>query len=441
MEDQKLIDIIQKYGTPTFVFDTDALKKRVQAIQKIWGNEVSLCYSVKANPFLIPSMLEVVNHLEVCSPGELEICENLHIPMKSVVYSGINKEPSDIHQAVSDGVEICTAESLRHISLLEKEGKGSGKVIPVLLRLNAGSQFGMSQEDLLYVIRNRKMWPHLSFEGVHYFVGTQRKNRELHQQKDELEMLRVLFSNIQQHEGFRLKRLEYGPGLPVPLFEKDDFSDTLAPAKEIADALKSVTEWVDLTVEAGRFFTTECGYYLTKVVDMKEIPLHSGGKAFCGKMTFKEQDSLKDNKVKRYCIVDGGINHVNYLGQIMGMKQPVIQQFQGNGDPDEDSENVSYAAVNRNEMVSGKYYEYAICGSLCTTNDDLVRDCWMPEIHLGDVLVFGNIGAYSITEGIYLFLSRKMPRVVLYNGDFDIHMVRDYVSTSPLNTVKSDFSE
>ena len=80
-----------EYGTPTFIFDTQSLQDRVRAISDIWGKEVNLCYSIKANPFLISSMLEVVDKLEVCSPGELEICENLGVSGEHIIFSGVNK--------------------------------------------------------------------------------------------------------------------------------------------------------------------------------------------------------------------------------------------------------------------------------------------------------------------------------------------------------------
>ncbi len=407
MKNETLIEIAQQYGTPSYVFDTKALRERVRQITEIVGEKVKLCYSIKANPFLIPAMLEVVPHLEVCSPGELAICERLQVPMEKVVYSGVNKEPADVSQAVSDGVGICTAESLRHVRLLQDAAKAAGRKIPVLLRLNSGAQFGMSKEDLLTVIRSREQYPNLILEGIHYFAGTQRKNKELHQQRDELQMLKDLFREVRETEGFALRKLEYGPGLPVPLFAGADFADTLAPVKELAPALKEAAGWSELTVEAGRFFATECGFYLTRVMDSKTV------------------------NEKRYCIVDGGINHVNYLGQIMGMKQPVIRHFRGNGDPDADPKSVEYRVISDEERA-----DWAICGSLCTTNDDLVRSRKMEEPVPGDLLVFENIGAYSVTEGIYLFLSRKMPRIVLYNDISDIHLARDFVDTSRLNTIQ-----
>ena len=115
MTDASLQKIAATYGTPTFVFDTDALQARVRAIQAIWGREIDLCYSIKANPFLLPAMMQVTARLEVCSPGELSLCESLHAADARVIYSGVNKTPVDIARAVADGVGTCTAESLLQV--------------------------------------------------------------------------------------------------------------------------------------------------------------------------------------------------------------------------------------------------------------------------------------------------------------------------------------
>ena len=73
MDKQQLAAIAKAYGTPSFVFDESALARRMREIKEIVGESVHLCYSIKANPFLIPAMQELVELLEVCSPGELEI--------------------------------------------------------------------------------------------------------------------------------------------------------------------------------------------------------------------------------------------------------------------------------------------------------------------------------------------------------------------------------
>ncbi len=512
MTKETLTEISQKYGTPTYVFDTDILQNRAKEIRNLWGDKINLCYSIKANPFLIPAMLEVVDQLEVCSPGELLICEELHkryehkhlqgndqklvmnpviqglsdastaklpdsnpaiLSYNRIVYSGVSKGKEDIQSAIRDGVGIFTAESIHQAELLEEgvnealkqaqNGKNKSdkevshdikeafhsikkaspddratetsiQQIPVLLRLAGGSQFGMSKEDLFYIIDNRdSIFPHLDIQGIHYFQGTQRKNKEFNKQKKELEMLHDLFIEAREQHGINLKKLEYGPGLPVPLFEGEDASDTLVPAREIADVLKSVTEWADLTVEMGRFFATECGYYLTKVMDTKQ------------------------DGDKRYAILDGGIHHVSYLGQIMGMRVPVITRLGSAASTDSmqceaaESSDVlnaphrvennhtevqALAVTDRNKALTPPPQEWALCGSLCTTNDDLVRSYKTSQpLRIGEVLCFHNIGAYSVTEGIYLFLSRTLPQILLYNTAEGVRVARDFQETAPINTL------
>lgn len=134
--------------------------------------------------------------------------------------------------------------------------------------------------DILQHRENR--YRSLNITGIHYFVGTQRKRAK--RKIKELQMLLELFEEIRNLFGLELKKLEYGPGFAVPYFADDDFSDTLFPVKELKDILNEVAQKVELTIEMGRFFVTECGTYYTNVADLKTV-----GNA-------------------HYCIVDGGMN-------------------------------------------------------------------------------------------------------------------------------------
>ena len=377
--------IANQYGTPSFIFDIESLTKRVSEMRKITEQKYRLCYSIKANPFLIPAMIQLVDHLEVCSPGELAICEALKVPAGMIIYSGVNKGYKDVSEAFDYGVGIFTAESIHQLELVNDVAAEKGRDVSILPRLTSGTQFGMSKEDLVFLIENREQYLHVHIEGIHYFVGTQRK--KLDRQRKELSMLKDLFAELRDTYGIELKKLEYGPGLPVPLFEGDDFSDTLRPMRELQKTLAEVSEWADLTVEMGRFIATECGTYITSVADQKS----------------------------EYCILDGGINHVNYVGQMMGMKNPIIRH------------------IKTTENVIEK--EWVLCGSLCTTNDIMVRKISFAGLSPGDVLSFENIGAYSVTEGIYLFLSRTMPKIILRYKKDDYRLVRDAIETSSLNTL------
>lgn len=392
MENEILNAAAERFGTPTYLFDLDELRERMKMIRSLLVPSIQLTYSIKANPFLIPAMQKEADLLEVCSPGELHLCEEVFqngIEIHSIVYSGVQKTVEDCRIGIKDGVGICTAESVRQMEYLEQAAAEEGKTVSVLLRLNSGSQFGMSEEDLEYLLQHDQNYPHLIIVGIHYFAGTQRKNHEMHLQKEELQMLKQKVLHWRNLYHLELPVLEYGPGLPVPVFVKDDFERSMLPLEELASSLEETAEWCDLHVEMGRYFVQSCGYYLTKVMDTKTVA------------------------EKRYAITDGGIHQITYIGQVMGMKVPVIRSLSTRKD--------------------SEIHDWAICGSLCTTNDDLVRCVSIADPEPGDILVFCNAGAYAVTEGISLFLSRPLPNVILYDAANGYQIVRKMSDTYPLN--------
>ena len=116
-----------------------------------------------------------------------------------------------------------------------------------------------------------------------------------------------------------------------------------------------------------------------------------------------------------YAVCDGGMHQVKYDGQLMGMQAPPLTLLRESADAAE---------------------PWMLCGSLCTTADVLVREAQLPPLRVGDVIAFGRCGAYSVTEGVAVFLSRDMPRVALYR-DGAFTLVRDRFATDVLNTCQT----
>ena len=212
-------------------------------------------------------------------------------------------------------------------------------------------------------------------------------------------MLVGFIEELERDYGFTVQRLEYGPGLGVPYFEDEDFSDDLAPLKEIAPLLQEIAAKVELTVEMGRFFASPCGIYLSRVKDQKT------------------------NKGTNYAILDGGMNHLSYYGQMMGLHVPPIVNLS----------KAACGAAAEADDASVEPEEWCLCGSLCTVNDVLVRALDMPGLERDDVLAFYRAGAYSVTEGVYLFLSRTMPRILLLESNSEIVLARDFIESYQFN--------
>ncbi len=378
-------NIIDKIGTPLYIFDIDILKERVNYLKSKLNKEYKLVYAVKANSFVTKELDPLVERYEICSPGEFNICNDLGINHNKMVISGVYKDRESIENMVKNyDILKYTIESLNHYKLLDELSTKYNKKLHVLIRLTSGNQFGVSEEDFKEIIKDHK--ENIIIDGIEYFSGTQKHSlKKIEKEVDYL----IEFSNqIEKEFNIKFDEIEYGPGLPVFYFQEEEFDED-SFLNDLNNILSKIKD-KKIYLESGRSIVASCGSYLTSVVD------------------------LKTNKNGNTVIVDGGINHLVYYGQTMAMRIPFYE---------------IYPKRNNEEK------NYNIYGSLCTINDIIVKNISVPELNIGDVFIFKNTGAYSVTEGISLFLSRDLPKVAIYK-DKEIKLVRDTVRTSDINYPK-----
>ncbi len=395
MKKEWIRKIAEEGNTPAYVFETDVLKQKISAVRTGLGNHpgIRLCYAMKANPFLIKELEPYIDKFEVCSPGELAICKKKNAAMDKIVMSGVNKEKEDIERALEWGVTLFTVESRAQLDLLAQCADIQHKRIKVLLRLTSGNQFGMDRQCILDIIGQRDKFPGLIIKGIQFYSGTQKKTKKI---REEIDALCDFCQELRQSCNFEPEELEYGPGFGIDYFGKGDGGNVLEECREVFE--KAADRNLELTLEMGRFLAAECGSYITKVMDIKQ------------------------NDGQEYCIVDGGIHHVNYYGQVMGARIPPVRHYR--------------MADHYEEAAEGKENQEAqnicVCGSLCTVADVLGRNIPVCDLQEGDLFVFEKIGAYSVTESMYLFLSRRMPKVYLLSED-GLELLRDSFETYQWN--------
>jgi diaminopimelate decarboxylase len=385
MDERRLLTIAKQFGTPLYVFDTDMLNARVQLVRNAFTDAVRLCYSIKANPFL--TGVAPVPLLEVCSPGELMICTALKVPPAHILYSGVNKTVKCIEEALDYGVGFLTAESPLHLMRIERAAAQRDIEVELLLRLSGGDQFGMDESTVRELVRTRSSYPHVHISGLHFFSGTQKRSDKIIQR--ELTMLTAFADSLQADFGFETEKLEYGAGLFADYFGTDARTSEERLLNQVAPFVRKAAERFCLTVEMGRFFAASCGTYITTAEDIKTID------------------------GRRIVIVDGGIHQINYDGLILAPAPPPITVLNNAGPADA---------------------KWTVYGSLCSRGDVMARNASLPELALGDILCFHQTGAYAVTEGMALFLSRDMPAVVMASEAGDARLVREHRTTHVWNT-------
>lgn len=413
-----LVRFAEDFGTPLYVFDTRELAPRACRISDALPSGTGLCYAVKANTFVLGALAGLVTRLEVCSPGEQRICRALGVPEAQLVVSGVSKDPAALGEVLSarELPAAVTVESPSQLGLVRSLAAERGRRAPVLLRLSSGNQFGLDRADLLRAARDLADDPYLELRGVQFFSGTQKSSaRRL---RRELAGLDALMLELGQACGRPLPELEYGPGLPVAYFEGDavDEEELLAALSEGIEGLSCRAR---MTLELGRSLVAGCGTYLTRVTDTKTV---AG---------------------QRYAIVDGGMHQIVYYGQSLAMRRPPVRLLgdpRGEGDGERNlgtCDAPGDAAGDALGLVAADAPAWNVCGSLCTVNDILVKQLPLPGLAEGSLLAFARAGAYCATEGMSLFLSRDLPRVVLVGADGAPELVRAGVRTDPLNTPRA----
>ena len=70
-----LMNTFAEVNSPAYVFDEQGFIDRMQLVKESFGETIDICYSIKANPFLLAVLPDGFSNIEVCSPGELEICK------------------------------------------------------------------------------------------------------------------------------------------------------------------------------------------------------------------------------------------------------------------------------------------------------------------------------------------------------------------------------
>ena len=384
MNEGVLKKVIEQYDTPFYVFDIRKVKERIEYLKELLPKNILLCYAIKANTFITKDIEDYIDRFEVCSPGEYEICKATNVNDNKILISGVYKEKEFIEKLLDNYTDIgyYSIESIEQFKIFRKISKS----VKVLIRITSGNQFGINENEVEEIIKNRADYDNIDIVGIQYFSGTQKTS--IKNLRKEIDYVDNFIQLIYKKYGFKIRELEFGPGFPIYYFQNNEF-DEKSFLEEFSEVIENMQFKGNLILELGRSIAASCGNYITKVVDMKT------------------------NKNQNYAILDGGIHHLVYYGQSMAMKTPKIS---------------TYPTKNNGE---GK--KWNLCGSLCTINDILVKQLDVKDLNVGDIFIFENTGAYCMTEGISLFLSRNLPKIVKIKDDDTIELIRKNVSTYKFN--------
>jgi diaminopimelate decarboxylase len=386
LSEAEALALAKRRGTPCFAYLLDVARGRYDALRAVLPARAILAYAVKANPGskLIAAFAAKGASFDCASIGELNLVRAASIPGSRVLFAGPGKTLGEIELALTMGarIEVDGIEDIERIEGLladSEHGKGfAGGTLAISLRVHPGSAitedlriiggsgpsaFGVDEEDLSSFLKEASRFTRVRIAGLQVFAASNERSAER-----LLENHRAAFAiggRLQREMGSPLDLIDLGGGLGIPYADGEDELDIEAFGSGLG-ALLDTASWFSgkIVVEPGRWLAGPCGVYLSRVV------------------------RTKTSRGERFAILEGGLN--NLLRPLFtGQNFPVIAPR---------ASGMTISVTDEGRIAT------TLAGPLCTSLDRL-GVALLPPLKSGDLLMFGQAGAYGFTEAMPAFLS------------------------------------
>jgi len=375
---------------PAYLYDLDGLAAHVAGIRTAIPSGIEVFYAVKANPD--PALLRVVarqaDGLEVSSGGELRHAAEA-VPGCRLAFGGPGKTIAELASAIHVGTFRFHVESLQELYLLSSAAQAAGRPADILLRVNlpADATGGSAPPDTgnglvmggrpapfgmdPVLLDHCAQWlssagsGHVRLRGLHAHLASGLD-------ADALlgAAARILGFGKEWCARHGVGRPEFnlGGGMAVDYRKPGTAFDWARYGRGLALAGRPGET---LRIEPGRAVTVYCGWYVTRVLEVKR----SHGAAFA--------------------VVAGGTHHLR-TPAAKGHDQPFAV--------------MPVDAWPHDWARSGVAAEpVTIVGQLCTPKDVLARHVTVARLRAGDLVAFGLAGAYAWNISHHGFLMHPQP--------------------------------
>lgn len=240
------------------------------------------------------------------------------------------------------------------------------------------SPFGIDEEKWGDFFSRLKDLPHCDFVGVHVFSGTQCLDGKT--LLDNIACILQIAKEIHRVTSLELKTVNFGGGFGVPYYEGQrpiDVDQVCAGMSGQFTQFKQETGLAHCTgvLELGRYLVAQAGAYVARIVDVKE------------------------SRGKKFCVLDGGINH--HLAAAGQLGKFIRENLQ---------------IINLSRADSGVTEQVSLVGPLCASLDIIGENVRIEKPEAGHYIAVLTSGAYAYTASPVLFLSHETPLELLIDG-------------------------
>lgn len=389
-ESVKVASVAKSVGTPFYLYSYKTLTDHFLKIQKAFARvNPIICFAMKSNGNLavIKSLIELGAGIDIVSVGELKKALVAGADPKKIVFASVGKTEEEISFAIKTGILLFNVESEPELAEINRVAKKMGKKVQAALRINpdvpaptheyitTGSlkkKFGIDLRTTKQIFKSQKKYPNVKINGIHIHIGSQ-----ITEGAPFVGALKKVVAFIEdlRKEGVAIEYLDIGGGLGI--IYKDENPQT---AQAYADKILPILEKTGLKIimEPGRFIVGNAGIFVTKVV------------------------YVKDNGVKKFVIVDGGMND---------LIRPTLYD--------------AYHEIVPVKKTAASKVKVDVVGPICESGDFFAHDRLLPKVGKEDLLAVMSAGAYGYVMASNYNVRGRVPEVMVRGNKFEIVRERE----------------
>ncbi|XP_054158492.1 probable ornithine decarboxylase [Oppia nitens] len=398
-----------KSDEPLNIFNVETVIKKHEQWLKLMPR-VRPYYAVKCNPFepLLKLLIAMGCGFDCASQHEIETVLTIGADPGSIVYANPNKTESSIIYSQKMGISLVTVDGEEELLKLERLHPGAR----LLLRLKVdetGSYYGLGEKfgatltecrQLLELCRQLDLRP----VGVAFHVGAFCQSTLAYQRA--IEMARQVF-DISHQMGFPdMTVLDLGGGFPGTdrcYFEQlvtevatfDTIAQTISRALDLHFPPEpSSSSSLQIIAEPGTYYAAAAFTLITRIISKRVATLTDANHNHCNRHIMYY---LNDGMFGSFTIAKMIGKHIAPI--------PVLTMASGDGDGGAKQQ-------HRQSCLS------TLWGPTLTSLDCIVRDIQLPELDVGDHIVFNDMGAYSHSYSPYGFNGMPTSRYCIHVSDY-----------------------
>ena len=361
IENIKLENIAQKYGTPAYCYSYNQLKDNITRFKRNFRSfSPIICFAIKSNTNL--NLLKEIKKFglgaDVVSQGELMIAIKAGINPKKIVFSGVGKTTDEIKYAIDKKILLINAESMSEIKEIDKIAKLKNKRVMIGLRLNPntdaktlnqistgkkGNKFGVNKITFIELVRYCKNSENLDLQCLSVHIGSQILNHKPYEK-----MLNVIDKTISKVD-HKFKFIDLGGGMGISYREKNKLLNYSKYNIAIKKFLKKHNS--KIIFEPGRSIIGNVGTLISKII------------------------YIKKNENKNFIILDAGMNDL-IRPALYGAFHKIIP-------------------ITQRQKKMKKISEFV--GPICESTDKFMTIKKFQELNEKDIIAICDVGAYGMS--------------------------------------------